>query len=238
MTATEPTHRDRIIDAALALAADMPWGEVRISEIAARAELSLAEVRAEFSGRTGILLAFGRRVDLAVLDRIDPEMRDEPPHDRLLDIMVSRFEALQPYRLALKSILDDLPRDPRSLSMWNGEAIRSMKWMLEAAGIDTSGTMGGLRAQGLVFAYLGAMRVFLEDDDPGMARTMANLDRRLRRGARQLKRADRALRAGAAFREALSSRRRRRRDRHDDGWDDDMRDDRFGDSGPAAEGAL
>ncbi|MEO1199010.1 MAG: TetR/AcrR family transcriptional regulator [Pseudomonadota bacterium] len=228
---TDKPNRVRIIDAALMLAAEMPWNEIRVSDVAERAGLSLREVRTEFSSRTGILLAYAKDVDLAVLDRIDPEMAEEPHHDRLLDILITRFEVLRPHRVALSSILEHLPRDPRSLSMWNGETIRSMKWMLEAAGIDTSGTMGGLRAQGLVFVYLRAMRVFLDDDDPGMARTMAELDRRLRRGARQLDRASAVLRAGDAFRNAMRSSRRRRRARDD--WDDDPAADGF-----PAEGAL
>ena len=39
---------------------------------------------------------------------------------------------------------------------------------------------------GLGLTYASVFRTWLEDDDPGLARTMAALDRRLRRGERTL----------------------------------------------------
>jgi hypothetical protein len=41
-----------------------------------------------------------------------------------------------------------------------------------------------LRAQGLAVLYANVLRVWVNDDDPGLARTMAALDRELGRGAR------------------------------------------------------
>jgi hypothetical protein len=62
-----------------------------------------------------------------------------------------------------------------------------MHWMLEAAGIATDGATGGLRVTGLATVYASVFRTWLQDDDPGQARTMAALDRRLRRGERTLR---------------------------------------------------
>jgi hypothetical protein len=65
--------------------------------------------------------------------------------------------------------------------------LSSQLWMLEAAGVDTSGPAGALRVTGLAAIYASVFRTWLEDDDPGQARTMAALDRRLRRGERTLR---------------------------------------------------
>ena len=56
--------------------------------------------------------------------------------------------------------------------------------MLHAAGIGTDGVEGGLKVAGLASVYASVFRTWLDDDDPGLARTMAALDRRLRRGER------------------------------------------------------
>jgi hypothetical protein len=64
----------------------------------------------------------------------------------------------------------------------NRLAVRSMRWMLTAAGINTAGGRGALRAQGLALMFGRVLRVWVDDDDPGLARTMAELDRALRRG--------------------------------------------------------
>lgn len=64
----------------------------------------------------------------------------------------------------------------------NALTVRSMRWMLSAAGIKVSGPKGALCAQGLALIFAQLMRVWVEDDDPGLARTMAELDRALTRG--------------------------------------------------------
>jgi ubiquinone biosynthesis protein COQ9 len=62
----------------------------------------------------------------------------------------------------------------------------SQHWMLQAAGFATDGLVGALRVAGLASVYASAFRTWLHDDDPGLARTMAALDRHLRRGERTL----------------------------------------------------
>ena len=57
---------------------------------------------------------------------------------------------------------------------------------LRAAGISAEGLEGQVRAAGLAAVYASVFRTWLSDDDPGLARTMAALDRRLRRGERTL----------------------------------------------------
>jgi hypothetical protein len=56
--------------------------------------------------------------------------------------------------------------------------------MLTAAGIGASGPAGGLRAQGLALLFGSVLQTWVRDDDPGLARTMAALDRALARGQR------------------------------------------------------
>ena len=58
---------------------------------------------------------------------------------------------------------------------------RSMRWMLEAADLSSGGLRGELRVNALYALYLTMLRVWLHDDSDDMARTMAVLDRRLKR---------------------------------------------------------
>jgi hypothetical protein len=59
-----------------------------------------------------------------------------------------------------------------------------MGWMLVAAGIASTGARGAVRAQALALVWARVMRVWLHDDDPGLAKTMAALDKRLREAER------------------------------------------------------
>ena len=58
---------------------------------------------------------------------------------------------------------------------------RSMTAMLEAARIGASGLPGVLRVKGLAAVHMSVLRVWLDDDSEDMAKTMAALDKRLRR---------------------------------------------------------
>lgn len=204
-----PSAADKVVDTALALAAEQAWDDVRLNDIAARSGMSLSELRAQFDGKLEILAAFSRRIDRAVLDGLDPDLEGEPPAERLFDVLMSRFDALLPHREAVASIARSFQKRPGELIAWNPVAVRSMTWMLEAAGLDTGGRLGRIGAQGLAIVFARTLRVWLRDDDPGMARTMVELDRRLAEGGRWMRR----LESLASLADAVGRARRGRRGR-------------------------
>jgi hypothetical protein len=77
----------KLIAAAMALAARQGWRRTGLSEIAAEAGLSLAEAHALHATKLGILNAFMRRIDRAVLEGIAPSA-DEAWRDRLFDVLM------------------------------------------------------------------------------------------------------------------------------------------------------
>lgn len=174
--------RGRIIAAALKLAADGPWKDVRLIDIAEEAGVTLADVRAEFDGKPAIISGFVRAVDDALLKHAAKPQAGDAPRDALFEVVMARFDLLSPHKAAIKSIFSDAAPDLSGL----GTALSSQQWMLSAAGIDASGPQGAVRTLGLAAVYASVFRTWLEDDDPGLARTMAALDRRLRRGERNL----------------------------------------------------
>jgi AcrR family transcriptional regulator len=190
----QPKTRNKIIDATMALASERPWEEVTLAVIAERSGLTLAALRSGFDGRTDILAEFVRRTDETVLASVDPDMAEEAPRERLFDVLFSRFEALAPHKQAIRNLGHAARRDPLLALELNRIVAGSMAWMLTVAGLGATGGGGLFRAQGLAFVYAGVMRVWLGDDDPGLARTMAELDRRLRRAERMALRLDRVAR--------------------------------------------
>jgi hypothetical protein len=66
----------------------------------------------------------------------------------------------------------------------------SQAWMLHAAGIGTDGPLGTARVAGLASVYSSLLRTWLDETDPAYPRTMAALDRRLKRGEAVLKSLD------------------------------------------------
>lgn len=182
--------RNAIIDALLDLAGERSWEDIAISDVAARANVSLAAFRDCFPSKGAVLAGFARRTDRIVLDAVGDELVGEPAKDRLFDILMRRLDVLTPYKLGLESIYDWARRDPLAAAALNRVVINSMRFMLEAAGIESEGPVGALKLQGLALAWARVLRVWFYDDDPGLASTMAELDRELARGSTYVARAE------------------------------------------------
>jgi AcrR family transcriptional regulator len=174
--------RARIIDAFMALLTEKPFEEIGLGEIASRAEASLGELRNNFGSSFAILAAKVKEIDCAVLAAGDDDMADEPPRERLFDVLMRRLDALEPHKAAIRSLSGSAMRNPALALALNRMAVRSQQWMLAAAGISAAGTRGLVRAQGLAVLFAPVLRTWIGDDDPGHARTMAALDRALARG--------------------------------------------------------
>ena len=171
------TPKGKLIAAALKLAETRPWGEISMLEIADTAAMPLDEVRCAFGSKSQILAGFMRLVDDGVLKRAPTKVQDGARRDALFEVIMSRFDVLAPYKTALKSIAKAAPADTTLLMPY----LNTQRWMLAAAGINADGPSGLLRTGGLGSLYASVFRTWLADDDPGHARTMAALDRRLRR---------------------------------------------------------
>lgn len=184
-----PRH---VIDTAMKLAAERGWRDLSLAEIADAAKLPLSKVYPVFPSKTAILGAFTRQIDAAVLEAAEIEAgeagareaglgADDGAQDRLFDALMRRFDALRPYREALGNIVWAEAGDPASALCGLCRLKRSMACMLEAARLSTTGLRGALRVKALALAYLATLRVFLRDDSPDLAATMAALDRNLSR---------------------------------------------------------
>jgi AcrR family transcriptional regulator len=184
--AIEPTksNREKIIDALLALLVERRIEDISLGDIAGRAGVSLADCRDEFGSVLGILAAFMKGIDRKVLSGGDADMVEEEARERLFDVLMRRLEALAPHKEAVRSLMRSACSDPALACALNGLAIRSQRWMLTAAGIDSGGSRGVVRAQGTALLFACVLRTWVNDDDPGLARTMAALDRELARGQR------------------------------------------------------
>lgn len=183
MTDTSNPTRTRIIDALMALLAEQPIERIGLADIAAKAGVSLADMRGEFSSVMSVLAAQVKETDRKVLAGGDADT-EEPVRDRLFDVLMRRLEVLAPHRAAIKSLLRSSARNPGLAMALNGFGVRSQRWMMTAAGVNVTGPKGMVRAQGLNLLFARVMCTFVNDDDPGLARTMAALDRELSRGAR------------------------------------------------------
>ncbi|PLX38448.1 MAG: TetR family transcriptional regulator [Hyphomicrobiales bacterium] len=187
--ATEKT-RKKIVESFMTLAAAKSWDEMTLPVVAEAAGVDLATLRDAYDGRIKIVEDFARRIDTAVLKQGSDDMAGEPARDRLFDVLMTRLDHLAPYRDALRNLMCAAKRDPMLAAAFNRIAVVSQGWMLAAAGIDSSGTSGLIKAQGLAVGFARVVAVWLDEEDPDLPKTMAALDRELNRGQRALRAVD------------------------------------------------
>jgi AcrR family transcriptional regulator len=172
----------RIIDALMALAAEQRFEDISISAIAEKAGVSLADFRDAFPSKGAVLAGFSKRIDRLVLEKKSDDLAGESAKERLFDVLMRRLDAMGPYKEALRGIAQWLRRDPLSAAAVNRLAVNSMRFMLEAAGVESDGALGVFKLQGLVFAWARVLDVWFDDNEVDLAKTMAALDRELTRG--------------------------------------------------------
>ena len=172
-----------IYSAAMQVAARTGWRTARLADIAEEAGLSLADLHDRYDSKAALLDGLVRHIDRIVLKGAQqPNGEDSSPRDRLFDILMQRFDALNPYKDGIRAIVRDTGGGGIAEILCGGcRLLRSMRWMLEAAGIGTAGWLGGLRVKGLAVVFAATVQAWLRDDSEDMAKTMAALDRNLKR---------------------------------------------------------
>jgi AcrR family transcriptional regulator len=173
------SDRDKAVDALMALLAEHSFAEIGLAEVAGRAGIKLSQLRAEFGSTLAILAAHIKDIDRIVLAGGDADMAEENPRDRLFDVLMRRLEALAPYKASTRSLMRSARRNAGLALALNALATRSQRWMLEAAGIGAHGPKGALRAQGAALMFARVLAVWVNDEEEGLDRTMAALDRGL-----------------------------------------------------------
>ena len=188
----EFSRRNRAVMAAMSLAATRDWGDVSLTDIAAEANLTMADLRREFTCKNEILRAFQTEVDAQVLARTKPAGPDDSVRDQVFDAIMTRFEIMAPHKEALKRIAAYLRCRPGEASMFVCSRMVTQYWMLSNAGAKLDGPAALVRIAGLSAVYGKAFSVWLEDDSPSLDKTMATLDRGLANGERGIQSVEKA----------------------------------------------
>ena len=112
-----------VVQAVFDQAALRGWHDVSLAEAARDAGLGLGRVRARFPSRAAVLLRFGVQADQSAL----AAGTVGEPRERLFDILMARFDALQRHRSGVLALLAALRTDPGTALLLYGATLRSMR---------------------------------------------------------------------------------------------------------------
>jgi AcrR family transcriptional regulator len=181
MAAKEPSLERKIALAALKCAAKEPWHDVTLVQIAETAKAPLKQVQKLFPDTANILPAIVRLIDADMTKAVGKTDRKTSVHDRLFEILMARFDALQQHRagiLSLASACRQIPSLAKALLKAQWE---SMRLVARLARLEEEGAHDLLRRAGLLAIYHVILCRWVLDDSADLAKTMAALDRTLSR---------------------------------------------------------
>lgn len=175
----DPALRRDLARAALSLAASSPWREVTLTKLADAANRPVSDYYGASVGEA--VDCVEEAFDRSIGDNLDKLDDGQSVRDRLFDLIMRRFEAMEPHRAAVLAMEHGGDRDPTQLAAAHQRHVRCARWVLALAGLEADGMTGQARAQGLG-VIIGQARAAWRGDSAGdFAKTMASLDRNLRR---------------------------------------------------------
>lgn len=179
MAQLDSSIRRDLARAALSLAAATPWRELtlaRLADVAARPV-------SDFYGASlwDAVDCVEEAFDRAIADSTEELDPQQTVRDRLFELIMRRFEAMEQHRAAVFAMEQGLDRDPTLMASAHQRHVRCARWVLALAGLEADGMTGQARAQGLA-VIIGQARIAWRGDSAGdFAKTMASLDKNLRR---------------------------------------------------------
>lgn len=179
MSALDPAIRRDLARAALTFAATASWREATLVKLA---DISARPVSDFYGASLGEAVdCVEEAFDRAIADNMDQLDPSQSVRDRLFELIMRRFEAMEPHRAAVMAMEQGADRDPALLAVAHQRHVRAARWVLALAGLEADGMTGQARAQGLG-VIIGQARAAWRSDSAGdFAKTMASLDKNLRR---------------------------------------------------------
>ena len=173
--------KDLIIDEVFELIEMKGWVDLTFHNIADHIGITLVELHHFFPSKYDILKAMIARIDRETLELIAVDVETLSPSDRLFDVLIARFEASKPYKLALRRLWHEGYRHPHLVLAYFPLGFNSMIWILEAAGMHHPGLMGLIQVKALGLLYLKLVHTWLDDQTEDLSKTMAEVDKNIKR---------------------------------------------------------
>jgi AcrR family transcriptional regulator len=183
-TGVKSARRDlerRIVDHAVALAAEAGWDRLRLRRVADDLGISLAELRAHYRDLDAVADAWFARALARMLAPAEAGFADLPARERVYLVMMRWFDAHRDERVIVGQMLNTklYPSHPHHWVPMIFSLSRLIQWVREAACLDASGRWRQMEEVGLTLLFLATLGVWLRDESADQETTRRFLRRRL-----------------------------------------------------------
>ena len=173
-----------ILEAALRRAADVPWYDLYLGDVAEEAGMTLAEVHAVYADTNAIADRWFVMAQAAMLAPLPKKVAAQPVKTRLEFILWRWFAALAAERRASIGMLRSkfhLPHVHHWSPLVFSLSSHVQLWR-DAAGLRAAGRRRQVEEIGLTGVFLATLAVWCGDEGEGQVRTRAFMARRLAQG--------------------------------------------------------
>ena len=172
------------LKAALELSATRAWSDIPLADIAAKAKLTLSDFHG-VAAREDLVEAMDAHFDRAMSAEGVPD--ETSARERLFDVIMLRFEAMEPYRAGISEITKFRESSLFHLVRLPNHRHASAAWALASAGLDNdAGAPASLKRIAIGIVIAQAERAWRKETSGDFALTMAALDKGLRRAEERL----------------------------------------------------
>lgn len=168
----------KIFQAAMNLSAKKGWRNFTLIEAGKLANIPLETVRERFPCKAALLFYLNRIADQSALHE---DNQQQQVSEYLFDSLMRRFDCFQLYREGIISVLRILPFDPPLAFALSLASQNSMRWIANAAGINTRGVRGIICIKGLAAIWAYSLKYWMKDQSADLSATMAALDKSIKK---------------------------------------------------------
>ena len=162
------------------------WASLTLIEIANHANIKMADLY-NIADKDTLTDTLEGWADCAM--SAEAADMDDTPRERLFDVIMYRFEHMEPHRLAILSLMKARETYPARLAALLKARRKSARWALACAGLDTgTPAIKTARAFGIAWVIAKTERAWRKDESGDFARTMATLDAELTSAQERFKR--------------------------------------------------
>jgi AcrR family transcriptional regulator len=181
--AVAETIGPQLVDAALEIAGEAGWEQLRLSTLADRTGLPLAEIGRHFRDVDAIADAWFARARLAILALPAERLAGRPADERVALAFESWLDSLAPWRRVTGEILRHklYPSHPHHWVPMIFDLSRLVHDLLDVARVPGSGRLRQAQEIGLTAITLATLAEWLADKSPAQERSKTRLRRRLTR---------------------------------------------------------
>ena len=170
----------KIIQEAFKLIKKIGWTNFKVQKLYEDCNFKKTKINDLFKKKSHVLHKFSEMIDQEVLSSVQlNELNENDAKDNLFELIMTRFEKLNPYRDTLKIILKDFKTDPESLRSLYKKIFNSLDFYMELSNAKNFYFFDLIKSNIFFLIYSFVFRIWLEDNSKDMNSTMKELDKLL-----------------------------------------------------------